>query len=72
MSIGENIKARREAVGMTQTRLADAVGVSVPMICQIERGTRVPTLPLGAQIAACLGCRIDDLLESGGQGQRVS
>lgn len=63
MSIGENIKARREAAGMTQARLAEAVGVSVPMICQIERGTKVPSLPLGAQIAACVGCKLEDLIE---------
>ena len=65
MSIGENIKARREAAGMTQVRLAEAVGVSVPMICQIERGTKVPSLPLGAQIAACVGCKLEDLIERG-------
>lgn len=64
MSIGENIKARREAAGMTQTKLAAAVGVSVPMICQIERGTKVPTLPLGAQIATCLGCKLEDLVKT--------
>lgn len=64
MSIGENIRAYREAVGMTQTKLAAAVGVSVPMICQIERGTKVPTLPLGAQIAACLGCKLEDLVKT--------
>ncbi len=63
MSIGENIKARRAAAGMTQARLAEAVGVSVSMICQIERGTKVPSLPLGAQIAACVGCKLEDLIE---------
>ena len=63
MSIGENIKARREAAGMTQAKLAEAVGVSVSMICQIERGTKVPSLPLGAQIAACVGCKLEDLIE---------
>lgn len=31
-SIGENIKARRQAMGMSQNNLASAVGVSVPMI----------------------------------------
>lgn len=48
---------------MQQGDLAKAVGVSQAMICQIERGTKVPSMPLGAEIAACLGCKIDDLFE---------
>lgn len=63
MSIGENIKSRRKALNMQQVDLAKAVGVSQAMVCQIERGTKVPSMPLGAEIAACLGCRIDDLFE---------
>ena len=63
MSIGEIIKSRRKALNMQQGDLAKAVGVSQAMICQIERGTKVPSMPLGAEIAACLGCKIDDLFE---------
>ena len=44
MSIGENIKSRRKDVGMSQNELASAIGVSVPMICQIERGTKIPSM----------------------------
>ena len=63
MSIGENIKSRRKALNMQQGDLAKVVGVSQAMICQIERGTKVPSMPLGAEIANCLGCKIDDLFE---------
>ena len=63
MSIGENIKSRRKALNMQQGDLAKAVGVSQAMICQIERGTKVPTLPLSVEIADRLGCRIEDFLE---------
>lgn len=61
-SIGENIKARRQAMGMSQNNLASAVGVSVPMICQIERGTKSVTLILGAEIAKVLQCDLNDLV----------
>lgn len=65
MSIGENIKRIRTDRKMNQTELAKEVCVSQSMICQLERGTKVPTLPLGKAIADALGCSIDDLLGSG-------
>lgn len=61
-SIGENIKNRRKSVGMSQNDLATAVGVSVPMICQIKRGTKSVTLMLGAEIAKILQCDLNDLV----------
>ncbi|MCI9333859.1 MAG: helix-turn-helix transcriptional regulator, partial [Lachnospiraceae bacterium] len=54
MSVGENIKDRRKTMGMSQKELASAIGVSIPMICQIERGTKSVTLLLGAEIAKVL------------------
>ena len=63
MSVGANIKALRLALGMTQKELADNVNVDQSFICQIERGTKAPSLPLGRDIAAALGCDIKDLLE---------
>ena len=61
MSVGANIKAQRMANNMTQKELAEKVHVEQSMICQIERGTKVPTLPLSMDIAAALGCDIGDL-----------
>ncbi|MEY8327281.1 helix-turn-helix transcriptional regulator [Lachnospiraceae bacterium 54-11] len=62
MSIGENIKNRRKSVGVSQNALASAVGVSTPMICQIERGTKSVTLRLAVDIAKVLRCDINDFL----------
>lgn len=62
MSVGENIKNKRKTIGMSQKDLASAVGVSIPMICQIERGTKSATLLLGAEIAKVLGCDLNDLV----------
>ncbi|MCD7778867.1 MAG: helix-turn-helix domain-containing protein [Clostridiales bacterium] len=63
MNIGENIKRLRLQAGLTQTQLADTVGISTAMVCQIERGSRTPTMPLGKQIAEALGKTIDDLID---------
>lgn len=61
MSIGENIKELRLKRGMEQYKLAELVGVSPPMVSQIERGTKIPSMLLGAEIAKALGCEINDL-----------
>ncbi len=63
MSIGENIKARRQAMGMTQEELACAVGLGRSMVAQIERGSKVPNMILGRDIARVLKCGMDSLLE---------
>lgn len=62
LSLGENIKTRRKGKGLSQEELAGRVLVSTPMICQIERGTRNPSLQLGKAIADALGCTMDELL----------
>lgn len=66
MNIGGNIRRIREEKGMRQCALAEAVGVTGSMISMIERGTRVPSLPLGADIARVLDVRIDDLMHGKG------
>jgi transcriptional regulator with XRE-family HTH domain len=63
MRIGEIILAKREAKKLTQEQLASAVGVSKSMICQIERGSKSPTIGLGKAIADVLGCTLDELAE---------
>lgn len=63
MSLGENLKRMRIERGLTQEALAKSVGVSGPMISQVERGTQTLTLPLANELANVLGCRIDDFLK---------
>ena len=62
MSIGENIKAKRQALGMTQEKLADADGLGRSMVAQIERGSKVPNMVLGRDLAKVLGCGMEELL----------
>lgn len=61
MSIGENLKKLREKSNMTQVELSKSVGVSQSIIAQLERGTKVLTIPLGIEIANVLRCSLIDL-----------
>lgn len=63
MNVGVNIRRIREEKGIPQVRLAEQAGISQSMLCQIERGTKVPSLPLGAELAQLLGCELDALLQ---------
>lgn len=63
MSIGENIKTRRQSLGMTQEDLAGAIGIGRSMVAQIERGSKIPNMMLGRDIARVLGCGMEKLLE---------
>lgn len=63
MSVGKNIRVLREQKHMSQAALAEIVGVNSSMITQIERGSKMPTLVLAADIATALGVKVDALLE---------
>lgn len=63
MSIGENLKRLRTDKGMSQLELAKAVGVTQPMIAQLERGTKALTMELGKDISNALNVAINELLE---------
>ena len=45
MSIGNNIKAARKALGMSQDALADAIGSNRVTISQYENGKYLPSVP---------------------------
>lgn len=63
MSVGANIRTHREALGLSQGSLADRAGISQAMLCQVERGTKVPSLLLSAELARLLQCSVDDFLD---------
>ena len=64
MSVGENIKRIREERNMLQMELAERAGVTQAMICQIERGTRNPSLQIAVEIAKALGCKTEDFINT--------
>jgi len=55
------ITEKRNALGMTQARLAEAAGITPAAISQIEKGARVPTTPVLRKIANVLGVSMDYL-----------
>ena len=65
MGFGEIIKARREELGITQAAAAAELGISRPMLCQLERGSKAPSLPLALQLAKLLQCSLNELCGEG-------
>ena len=63
MSIGANTRRLRTNAGITLDALASEVGIGKSMLCQIERGTKVMSLPIAAEISRVLKCSIYDLLD---------
>ena len=63
MSVGENIRRIRQERGISQEKLARDAGISGPMLCQIERGTKNPSLQVAREIARQLGCRTEDFFD---------
>lgn len=56
---GERIRKLRKSVGITQERLAEAVGISVEMMGKIERGVSGTTIDTMGQIAEKLSSSVD-------------
>lgn len=61
--VGENIKKLRSNQNISQASLARDVGITQSMLCQIEKGTKNPSLQVGKAIADALGCSMEKLLE---------
>jgi len=68
MPVKELFKAKREEKGMTQQQLANAAGVSLSFVAQLESGRiddpRVSTL---RRLAEALGLKLDDVADEFGR-----
>jgi transcriptional regulator with XRE-family HTH domain len=62
MKLGEFLKARRTALGLTQRSLAQKLRVEASHVAFIESGRRKPSLKLVARIADTLGLDRQDVL----------
>lgn len=60
--MGEKLRAARQAAGMTQTQLADAVGCYQKDISRWEAGTHEPGAQTLKKLAKALSCSMDDLV----------
>ena len=61
--IGTIIRAKRRALGMTQTQLAKAVGASLSAEVTWEKGTRSPQMAALKSLAIVFKCTVDELLK---------
>ncbi|MBC8950724.1 helix-turn-helix domain-containing protein [Xenorhabdus sp. TS4] len=63
MSIGENIRTRREALGMTREELAEKTEISFSQLSKIERNEQKnPTIQSIISISTALNCSVDELI----------
>lgn len=61
---GSRVKARREAVGLTQSELAEMAGIEKTAIYRAEAGRVYPRADTCRRIAKALGCPLCELLEA--------
>lgn len=59
-----NMAKAREKAAITQTALAQTVGVAQSTIARIESGENMPGAELGCKIAAALGISVEELLKN--------
>ncbi len=69
--IGAAIRDRRRRLGMTLQDLADACGLSVPFLSQIERDRAMPSLVSLTAVAAALGVEMSYFVGAPPPGQVV-
>jgi DNA-binding XRE family transcriptional regulator len=61
LTLGQRVRAARQARGVSQTTLAAEARVSQGYLSQIERDLREPTLSVAARLARALRMSIDEL-----------
>ena len=62
MSIGENIRVRRRALGMSQVELARRLGLTQANVSRMESSPRGPAADLLPSVARAVSCDVRDLL----------
>lgn len=63
-----NLKSRREGMGLSQTRLAVMAGVSNSTVSEIEKGHRTPWPRLRRALAKALGTTEAELFPTDKEG----
>ena len=63
-ALGQQVLARRRALGLSQQQLAKQAGISCPYVCQLETGkVKSPTISIGIALAQALGVEIETLVQ---------
>ena len=61
--MNNTVRARREAKGLSQAALGEALGVSRQTINSIETGKYDPSLPLAFTLSRFFSCAIEELFD---------
>lgn len=69
MNLSQRLKAARKHAGLTQKELADAAGVSQPVISQLESGASLKSVHI-AKLA--ITCKVDPMWLSEGVGEMLA
>ena len=59
---GSVVRAKREAAGLSQEKLAEKAGIHPTYVGLLERGLRNSSLDVAERIAKALGFRLSDLI----------
>ena len=59
--LGNRLRELREAKGLTQAQLADAIGMSRKTVNTVENGVFIPSTVVALKLAGALGCAVVDL-----------
>jgi len=63
-SLGERVKAAREAAGLTQMQVASAAGIALSTLAQLEQGKMEnPRLSTLRNLASALKVKLVDLMD---------
>lgn len=65
--VGEHIRVLRVERGWTQEDLADVCGLHANYVGTVERGEQVMSLEIARRVAAGLGLKLSELLETVGE-----
>jgi transcriptional regulator with XRE-family HTH domain len=71
MSVGDRVRARRKALGMTATALAKRCGVGSPRIARLELNAIQPRADVIRRLAKALKVSADYLLELDDKPRRL-
>ena len=59
--LGNRLRELREAKGLTQAQLADAIGMSRKTVNTVENGVFIPSTVVALKLAGALGCAVEEL-----------
>lgn len=61
--LGQKLTQLRQAKSLTQSQLAELVGVEQTSIAHYENGRRTPSMKVLTKLTEALGCSFADLLD---------